>query len=75
MKEIHSLIGGTSYPGQGARFRAIDPSTGKSLEQEFVSAGHDGVERAADLAAAAASAFAAVSPRERAAFLRAIAAQ
>src|SRR6185437_11430240 len=70
---ISSLIDGAAQGGNGVRFRGIDPSTGKSLEPEFISASADEVERAAELAAAAAPRFAAISPRERANFLRAIA--
>jgi alpha-ketoglutaric semialdehyde dehydrogenase len=70
---MSSLIDGFADNGTGARFRAIDPSTGGALEPEFISAGPQDVERAAELAAEAAPRFAAISPRERANFLRAIA--
>ncbi len=68
-----SLIDGVAQGGSGVRFHAIDPSTGKALDPEFVSAGPQEVERAAQLAAAAAPLFAAISSQERAAFLRTIA--
>ncbi len=68
-----SLIDSAPQDGTGVRFRAIDPSTGSALEPEFVSASTQEVERAAELAAAAAPHLAAVSPRERATFLRTIA--
>ncbi len=70
---IYSLIGGTSRGSAGERFRAIDPSTGNELEQEFVSASADDVAHAAELAAAAAPGLAALGSHERAAFLRSIA--
>src|SRR5215472_9984583 len=68
-----SLIDGAQEQANGVRFRAIDPSSGKKIEPEFVSAGPEDVERAATLAAEAAAPFAAISARERGAFLRAIA--
>ncbi len=70
---ISSLIDGAASNGNGVRFRGIDPSTGKTLDQEFLSASAEEVERAAQLAAAAAPRFAAISAGERADFLRAIA--
>jgi len=68
-----SLIDGTAQGGAGVRFRAIDPSTGSSLDTEFISATTQDVARAAELAAKAAPRFAATGPQERASFLRAIA--
>jgi len=70
---ISSLIDGAAQGGTGVRFRAIDPSTGKTLDPEFISASAQDVARAAELAAAAAPRIAAIGPRERANFLRAIA--
>jgi NADP-dependent aldehyde dehydrogenase len=70
---MSSLIDGAAQGGSGVRFRAIDPSTGKALGPEFISAEAKDVERAAELAAAAAPRFVAVGTRERANFLRAIA--
>ena len=70
---VCSLVDGVAQAGSGVRFRGVDPSTGKSVEPEFVSASAEDVERAAELAAAAAPRFAAISHKERAAFLRAIA--
>src|SRR5215469_7864849 len=70
---VCSLIDGVAQAGSGVRFRGVDPSTGKAVEPEFVSASAEDVERAAELAAAAAPRFAAISHKERAAFLRAIA--
>ena len=70
---MSSLIDGVTHDGNGVRFRAIDPSTGKTLDPEFISAGAQDVERAAKLAAEAAPRFAAISPGERANFLRSIA--
>jgi NADP-dependent aldehyde dehydrogenase len=70
---IYSLVATESVIGNGARFRGIDPSHGTSLEPEFVSAELNQVSKAADLAASAASQFAAISPKDRAVFLRTIA--
>jgi len=70
---VCSLVDGVAQAGSGVRFRGVDPSTGKSVEPEFVSASAEDVERAAELAAAAAPQFAAISHKESAAFLRAIA--
>src|SRR5579875_1011037 len=70
---IYSLINGAPHSGSGAQFRAIDPSTGKELDQEFVCATADEVARAAELASAAAPVFASKTPKDRAAFLRSIA--
>ena len=70
---IYSLIAAGSTAGDGARFHGIDPSRGVALEPEFVGADLEQVSLAAELAASAAPAFAAISPHNRAAFLRAIA--
>ena len=58
---LSSLIDGVAQGGSGVRFHAIDPSTGKALDPEFISASTQDVERAAELAAAAAPLFAAIS--------------
>lgn len=70
---MSSLIDGAAQNGNGVRFRAIDPSTGGTLDPEIISAGPQDVEDAAQLAAEAATRFAAISPRDRANFLRTIA--
>lgn len=70
---VFSIIEGVPQTADGVRFRAVDPATGGVIEPEFVSATSDGVARAAESAAAAAPAFASISVRERAQFLRAIA--
>ncbi|HSU19601.1 MAG TPA: aldehyde dehydrogenase (NADP(+)), partial [Acidobacteriaceae bacterium] len=57
------------------QFRAINPATGQEIEPAFTSAGPEDVDRAATKAATAAAAFGSLSGRERAAFLRAIAAE
>ena len=54
-------------------FRAINPTTGHEIDPPFASALAEDVDRAAQQAAQAAPAFAALTGRERAAFLRAIA--
>lgn len=59
--------------GDGVRFRAVDPTTGRTIEPEFVSAQANDVAHAAKMAADAAPVFAALSNRERAEFLRTIA--
>jgi len=70
---VFSLIAGRPAQEAGVRFRAVNPSTGTSLEPEFVSASPADVDRAAELAVAAAPEFGAIGNRERANFLRAIA--
>src|ERR1700761_9436512 len=72
-KTVFSIIEGGPETGDGVRFHAVDPSTGGAIEPEFVSASLDDVARAAEMAAAAAPAFASISAGERAQFLRAIA--
>jgi NADP-dependent aldehyde dehydrogenase len=68
-----SLIGfGSSGPG-GATFKAFDPARNTPLEPSFLSAGPDDVERAVQLAAAAAPTWAKLPGAVRAAFLDAIA--
>lgn len=57
------------------QFRAINPTTGQELEPVFTSARPEDIDRAANNASDAAAAFAALSGRERAAFLRAVAAE
>jgi NADP-dependent aldehyde dehydrogenase len=69
-----SLIGFGSSGVGGATFKAFDPAAGVPLEPTFISATADDVERAAELAAAAAPALARLSGAERGRFLRAIAA-
>jgi NADP-dependent aldehyde dehydrogenase len=70
---MSSLIDGAPQGDTGVRFRAIDPSTGKALDPEFISTSAGDVARAAELAAAAAPHFAVIGSHERAKFLRAIA--
>ncbi|MGN6591547.1 MAG: aldehyde dehydrogenase (NADP(+)) [Terriglobales bacterium] len=72
----HSLLGrGTSASGGvGNAFRARNPATGAALEPPFFTASTADLERAAALAAAAAPDYARRSGRDKAAFLRAIAA-
>jgi NADP-dependent aldehyde dehydrogenase len=68
-----SLIGfGSSGPG-GDSFQAFDPVHGVNIEPTFASATDDDVDRAAQLAAAAAPAWAAFSGAKRNQFLRAVA--
>lgn len=70
---VSSLIDNVEQHGSGARFQAVNPADGKTLEQEFIAATAKDVDRAAELAAAAAPVFAAISKDERAKFLCAIA--
>ena len=56
-----------------ARFGAVNPATGETLEPSFSSAGADAVAEAAALAEAAFPAYAATDPASRAAFLEACA--
>ena len=68
-----SFIGfGSGSPG-GATFKAFDPAKNTSIEPEFFSATLADVDRAAQLAAAAAPLWAALSGAERNRFLRLIA--
>lgn len=68
-----SLIGfGSGGPG-GAVFRAFDPAAGVDLEPGFASAGPEDVERAVQLAAAAAPVWARLPAVERERFLRRVA--
>lgn len=69
-----SLIGFGSSGAGGATFKAFDPAAGVPLEPSFLSAVPADVERAAELAAAAAPVLARRSGAERGRFLRAIAA-
>lgn len=68
-----SLIGfGSGSPG-GATFRAFDPARDAAIEPSFDSATRDDVERAAQLAAAAAPVLARLAGAERHHFLQSIA--
>lgn len=68
-----NLIGfGSSGPG-GTVFKAFNPATGGALEPGFASATSDDVERAVQLAAAAAPRWAQLSGKRRNEFLRHIA--
>lgn len=68
-----SLIGfGSSGPG-GKEFKAFDPARETFIEPSFPSATIEDVERAVQLAAAAASVWARLSGAERNKFLRAVA--
>jgi len=68
-----SLIGFGSSGLGGDAFKAFDPAKNASLEPSFTSASADDVERAAQLAAAAAPALARLSGATRCKFLRTIA--
>lgn len=68
-----SLIGVERGLGAGASFRGVDPTTGEALAPVYYGATQNELERAAELAAAAAPVLARLGGRERAALLRAIA--
>jgi NADP-dependent aldehyde dehydrogenase len=68
-----SLIGADRGLAAGATFRGVDPASGDALAPVYHSATQSEVERAADLAAAAAPVIARLGGRERAALLVAIA--
>jgi NADP-dependent aldehyde dehydrogenase len=69
-----NLIGGEPVRGSAA-FRAVNPATGTALEPEFREADASLVDRAFRAAEAAFPEYGSSAPRERAAFLRAIAAE
>lgn len=70
-----SLIGFDSGATGGKPFRAFDPATGESPEPDFHPASAAEIERAAALAGKAAPVLAALSGKEKARFLRAVAAK
>jgi 2,5-dioxopentanoate dehydrogenase len=67
-----NLIGGENAGG-GVAFRAVDPATGAALEPAFREGDAAPADRALAAAEAVFPAYARTTPRERAAFLRAIA--
>ena len=67
------LIGASRVRGSAGSFRAVDPSTGQTVEPEFGQGSPDDVDRAARLAHAAFDEYRATSPETRAAFLESIA--
>jgi alpha-ketoglutaric semialdehyde dehydrogenase len=69
-----SLIGFGSSGAEGASFKAFDPAKNSPIEPSFLSATANDVERATELAAAAAPVMARLSGAARGKFLRAIAA-
>ncbi len=69
-----SLVGFGSSGAGGASFKAFDPAKNTALEPSFLSATVEDVNRAAELAAAAAPVLARLSGAGRAKFMRAIAA-
>ena len=73
--ELHglSLIGFSRGAGGGTAFRAFDPTAGKDLEPVFHSVSAAELERAVQLAASAAPAWAKLPGTERNRFLRLIA--
>ena len=70
-----SYIGNSRGAGSGERFRAVNPATGAEMEPVFYEASDAEVSRACELANQAFAKFSRVSAKERAKFLRAIAAE
>ena len=68
-----SFIGASRGRAGGRTWRAFDPAAGAELPELFHAAHPDEVDRAAELAAAAAPVLAALSGKAKAAFLRALA--
>ena len=68
-----SLVGFQDASGAADSFRAISPETNRSLEPHFFSAAPEEVDRAAQLAHDAFSAYGQLSGKAKAAFLRSIA--
>ncbi|MCC7396173.1 MAG: aldehyde dehydrogenase (NADP(+)) [Planctomycetes bacterium] len=66
-------LGGGFEGGKGEPFTAFDPMTGQALPPTYHDADAGQVDHAGELAAAAAAAFAATAPSQRAALLRNIA--
>ncbi len=69
-----SIVGFSTGATTGTPFRAQNPTSGESLEPQFFSAPPQEVERTANLAHEAGAAYSRKSGREKAAFLRKIAA-
>ena len=70
-----SFIGFARGLSRSAPYRAINPATATALEPDFFPATAEEADRACDLAAQAAPALAALSGKQKAAFLRDIAAR
>jgi len=70
----HSIIGGQSQPGNGAAFTGVNPASGEQLEPAFHSASLEDLHEAARLADEAFPVYGTLPGRERARFLRSIAA-
>ena len=67
------FVAGLEEAGGGDVFHATDPVIGSQLEPGYAEASADQIQRACEAARAAAPAFAATEPKQRAALLRAIA--
>ncbi|MCA8966757.1 MAG: aldehyde dehydrogenase family protein, partial [Planctomycetes bacterium] len=66
------FVAGRVEQGGGEPFHGIDPKSGAELAPAYREATGEQIERAAQAAGAAAAEFAATSPQQRAALLRAI---
>jgi 2,5-dioxopentanoate dehydrogenase len=69
-----SIVGGESLAGNGEAFFGVDPATGARLDPEYRFASIDDLNAAAALAEEAFAVYGRLSGREKARFLRAIAA-
>ena len=70
-----SIIGSSSGSRKGKAFHAFDPTTGQNIEPAYYSAEPDELQNAAQLAEESFPIFSRTSGRQRAAFLRTIAAK
>ncbi|MFZ0302384.1 MAG: aldehyde dehydrogenase (NADP(+)) [Terracidiphilus sp.] len=70
----YSIVGGKSLESSGGSFHGLDPATGARLEPAYHYASLEDLDRAANLAEEARGTYCGISGRERAGFLRHIAA-
>ncbi len=70
---VHSILAGELVPGSAGEMQATDPSTGEPSGPSVTLLSREQVEAAVTAADAAYASYAATSPAERAAFLRAAA--
>ncbi|MDO3640539.1 aldehyde dehydrogenase (NADP(+)) [Mucilaginibacter sp. L3T2-6] len=71
--ETRNLIGNSYRPGNGNKFKAVDPAHGVDLPGEFYAASVAEANNAMDLADKAFTAYRNIGPKKKAAFLRSIA--
>src|SRR5262252_9538676 len=70
---VRSIIGAREGKGSGATFRAVNPATDQTLDEEFLPASVEDVDLALRLASNAFSHYRQTSGKQRASFLRKIA--